>query len=213
MIIPEDFRKDRYTLEPIIKEMMTAVGKQKAKVVVCTDPLLGGIDQALRWERIKEIIDDYKHKVQLFLLCVDRDGKAERRARIDYLEEQASSILNQNQRFLGENAWQEIEVWVLAGHDLPDAWSWSEIRQEINPKETYFVPFISTVVFKINLAEAERHLQKKPHGDIIASGNFALKMWQIWRVGFPPGLKPSPASRRRLRPYVSMVSILSTVIN
>ncbi|MBI1925213.1 hypothetical protein HYR99_13305 [Candidatus Poribacteria bacterium] len=153
MIIPEDFRKDRYTLEPIIKEMMTAVGKQKTKVVACTDPLLGGIDQALRWERIREIIDDYKHKVQLFLLCMDRDGKAERRARIDYLEEQASSILNQNQRFLGENAWQEIEVWVLAGHDLPDAWSWSEIRQEINPKETYFVPFIK-----------HRGLQNQPGG-------------------------------------------------
>ena len=141
MIIPEDFRKDRYTLEPIIKEMMTAVGKQKAKVVVCTDPLLGGIDQALRWERIKEIIDDYKYKVQLFLLCVDRDGKAERRARIDYLEKQASSVLNQNQRFLGENAWQEIEVWVLAGHELPNDWSWEAIRQEVNPKEIYFEPF------------------------------------------------------------------------
>ena len=40
-----------------------------------------------------------------------------------------------------ENAWQEIEVWVLAGHDLPSDWNWQVIRDEVNPKETYFLPF------------------------------------------------------------------------
>ncbi|NET62296.1 MAG: hypothetical protein F6K47_41180 [Symploca sp. SIO2E6] len=35
---------------------------------------------------------------------------------------------------------QEIEVWVLAGHQLPSDWHWQAIRQEINPKETYFIP-------------------------------------------------------------------------
>ena len=43
--------------------------------------------------------------------------------------------------FLAENAWQEVEVWVLAGHDLPKDWTWQDIRQEPNPKETYFEPF------------------------------------------------------------------------
>ncbi len=44
-------------------------------------------------------------------------------------------------RFFAENAWQELEVWLLAGHDLPREWSWQEIRQERDPKERYFVPF------------------------------------------------------------------------
>lgn len=43
--------------------------------------------------------------------------------------------------FIAENAWQEIEVWVLAGHNLPNNWNWQTIRQEIHPKETYFEPF------------------------------------------------------------------------
>ncbi len=42
---------------------------------------------------------------------------------------------------LAENAWQEIEVWVLAGHDLPPDWSWKEIRNEPNPKEVWFEPY------------------------------------------------------------------------
>jgi dihydrodipicolinate synthetase family protein len=42
---------------------------------------------------------------------------------------------------LGENTWQEIEVWVLAGHDMPSDWVWRVIRAEVNPKEAYFEPF------------------------------------------------------------------------
>jgi hypothetical protein len=44
-------------------------------------------------------------------------------------------------RFLAENAWQEIEVWVLAGHDLPNDWSWAAIRAERDVKEAYYQPF------------------------------------------------------------------------
>jgi hypothetical protein len=57
LIIPEDFRKDQYILGPIVKKMFEEIGKPRAKVQMCLDPLLGGISQALRWERILEIID------------------------------------------------------------------------------------------------------------------------------------------------------------
>ena len=30
---------------------------------------------------------------------------------------------------------------MLAGHVLPPDWKWLDIRQEVNPKETYFLPF------------------------------------------------------------------------
>jgi hypothetical protein len=43
--------------------------------------------------------------------------------------------------FLAENAWQEIEVWALAGHDLPRGWNWQEVRVEPNSKEVYFEPY------------------------------------------------------------------------
>ncbi|NMF62548.1 hypothetical protein [Brasilonema octagenarum] len=141
LVIPEDFRKDQYMLKPIITAMMEALGKPKTKVRVCQDPLLGGINEALKWERISEIIERYKGMVNLFLLCVDRDGKEGRRGMLDNISQQAANILTGNRLLLAENAWQEIEVWVLAGHDLPADWNWQFIRNEINPKETYFLPF------------------------------------------------------------------------
>lgn len=141
LVIPEDFRKDQYMLKPIITAMMEALGKPKTKVRVCQDPLLGGINEALKWERISEIIERYKGMVNLFLLCVDRDGKEGRREMLDKIEQQAANILTGGRLLLAENAWQEIEVWVLAGHDLPADWNWQFIRNEINPKETYFLPF------------------------------------------------------------------------
>ena len=46
--------------------------------------------------------------------------------------------------FLAENAWQEIEIFILAGQELPTEWRWSEIRSERNLKETYFADFVRT---------------------------------------------------------------------
>lgn len=140
LIIPEDFRKDQYVLQPVISAMLKELGKPQAKVIVCRDPLLGGIDQALRWERIEDIISRYRGMIDLFILCVDRDGREGRRITLDQLESQAATTLSERQLFLAENAWQEIEVWVLAGHDPLPGWSWNEIRAEINPKERYYLP-------------------------------------------------------------------------
>jgi hypothetical protein len=141
LIISEDHRTDRYILLPIIRAMMKAIGKPNAKVRMSENPPIRGVAQASDPERIQEIIDDHKGMVDLFLLIIDRDGDAGRRDSIDYLEQTAARLLDDNQRFLGENAWQEIEVWVLAGHNLPTDWVWSAIRQEVHPKETYFKPF------------------------------------------------------------------------
>jgi hypothetical protein len=141
LIIPEDFRNDQYILEPIIRSMLAELNRPRAKIRVCRDPLLGGVAQALKWERIFEIIERYKGMVDLFLLCVDRDGEEGRRQALDKLENEAKNILPNNKKFLAENAWQEVEVWVLAGHTLPKKWVWKGIRQETNPKEVYFLPF------------------------------------------------------------------------
>ena len=140
LVIPEDFRKDQYMLKPIVQAMLAAVGKPSANVRVCTDPLLGGVSQAMRWERLDEILERYHGMVDLFLLCVDRDGEAGRRAALDALEHQAESAYPRRV-FLAEHAHQEIEVWVLAGHDLPSDWRWQEIREHRDPKEAYFIPY------------------------------------------------------------------------
>jgi hypothetical protein len=141
LIIPEDFRNDQYILKPIITEMLKAAGSPRARIEVCRRPLLEGISQSLNWENVREILEIYVGMVDLFLLCIDRDGQPGRRASLDRVEEQATGILREGKRLLGENAWQEIKVWVLAGHDLPGDWVWREIREEVHPKEVYFEPF------------------------------------------------------------------------
>jgi hypothetical protein len=142
LVIPEDFRQDEHILKPVVEAMLRACGRA-AKVRVCRDPLLGGVREALKLARLREILDRYR-MVHCFLLIVDRDGREERRARLDQLERQVVELFdNRSAIFLAENAWQEIEVWVLAGlKDLPGQWRWAEVRAEANAKETYFQPYV-----------------------------------------------------------------------
>jgi hypothetical protein len=139
LVIPEDFRKDQYILKPIVSAMLANVPRgSTAKVVICQDPLLGGIAQAMSWDRLVEVFDMYP-MVDLFLLLVDRDGEPNRRQSLNHLETRAAEHLGNDRQFLAEHAWQELEVWALAGHDLP--WPWQEVREERNPKEVYFLPY------------------------------------------------------------------------
>lgn len=140
LVIPEDFVNDQYVLKPIVEAMLAHLGKRRANVIVCTEPRLRGVDQALRWERIQEILDQYQGMVNLFLHIVDRDGEPNRRAALDSLEQQARAYLPQGRLFFSEHAWQEIEVWALAGQDLPADWRWQDVRNERDPKEKYFLP-------------------------------------------------------------------------
>lgn len=141
LIVPEDFVQDQYILKPIITAMFDHL-KKPTKVAVCQNPRLKGVDQALDEGKIREILEQYDWKVDLFLICVDRDGKDGRKTRLTQLEELAAHILRSNHKLLAENAWQEVEVWVLAGHDdLPTEWDWQQVRQERDLKEMYYLPY------------------------------------------------------------------------
>lgn len=139
LVIPEDFRKDQYVLKPIVESMMDKIGV-RARVVVCPEPLLQGVGEALKWERLAEIIEMHRGMTRLFLLIVDRDCEDRRAARLRTLEQQAATALAGSGRvFLAEQAWQEAEVWVLAGmQDLPGNWSWKDVRADCHPKERYY---------------------------------------------------------------------------
>ncbi|MCY4584827.1 MAG: hypothetical protein OXB98_02200 [Bryobacterales bacterium] len=134
LIIPEDFRKDQYVLKPIFQRLFRQLGRPTAKIVVCQDPLLGGIGEALKEERLTEIVRRYEGMTDIFLLCVDRDGETGRRARLDAIE----AVFGADRTFLAENAWEELETWVLAGLELPNQWMWADVRAEIAVKDVYF---------------------------------------------------------------------------
>ena len=93
---------------------------------------MGGVGEALKSERIAEVVERYGGRVQVILLCIDRDGDAGRRQRLDQLEYEFG------ERFLGTEAWEEIETWALAGLTLPPDWTWADVRAELQVKERYF---------------------------------------------------------------------------
>lgn len=131
LVVPEDFRKDQFVLKPLLSKLLASLGKPRATVRVCQDPRLGGVGEALKPERVAEIVERYGSAAQVILLRIDRDGDTGRRQRLDRLEEQFAGLL-------GAEAWEEIETWVLAGLKLPPKWSWADVRAEVQVKERYF---------------------------------------------------------------------------
>ena len=170
LVIPEDFSKDQYILKPLMTRLFQQLGRKSAKVVVCQDPRLGGIGEALKQKRLDEIVARYQGMIDLFVLCVDRDGDKNRRARLDRIEEQFGSKVV----FLAENAWEELETWLLAGLQLPSDWRWSAVRAEVHVKERYFVPLAR-----------ERNLAHHPGGGRRLLGKEAARNIQVIRRKCP----------------------------
>jgi len=143
LILPEDFKKDQHILKPLVEALMRSIGK-KAIVRVCQDPKFGGVTQVLSLVKIREVIDKYP-AVDIFLVCVDRDGEAGRKDKLVHIEKTINDEIGPLRVLVAENAWQEIEVWLLAGcrdftNGIKDDWR-SQVRQDRNPKEQYYTPF------------------------------------------------------------------------
>ena len=150
LIIPEDFRNDQYILKPLFSRLFQSIGigKGHARVRVCLDPLLGGVGEALKSDRIAEVVRKHAGMTNVFILCIDRDGETNRRQRLDSLQQEFGN--GQLLLFLAENAWEELETWVLAGLDLPTEWNWKTVRAEVQVKERYFEPLAA----RRNLSDA-----------------------------------------------------------
>lgn len=135
LIIPEDFRNDQYILKPLFSQLFKKAGKPQARVQVCQDPLLGGVTEALKPSRIREVVEMYEGMTAIFILCVDRDGSEGRRERLDRIEKE---FAGSRRIFIAENAWEECETWALAGLELPRQWKWMEVRAAVDVKERFF---------------------------------------------------------------------------
>ena len=153
LLIPEDFRKDQYILKPLFSRLCQRLGVPSIRVTICREPLLGGIGEALKTERLAEIVERRRSMFDFFILCVDRDGVVGRRQRLDDIEAEIQAQFRNSVRFFAENAWEELETWVLAGLDLPPQWRWPDVRAAIHVKEQYFEPLA-----------AQRGLSDSPDG-------------------------------------------------
>jgi hypothetical protein len=125
----------RGAAKPLFGRLFAGLQRPNTKVVVCTAPLLQGVTEALKEDRLVEIIARYP-MIDVFVLCVDRDGNITRRKRLDELERK----LGTSRPFVAVNAREELETWVLAGLDLRKEWVWADIRRETSVKERYFEP-------------------------------------------------------------------------
>ncbi len=163
LLITEDFRNDQYIVKPILERLLRDIGRSTLRVEVCLDPLLGGVTEALKSERLQEIVEQYP-TVDIYILCVDRDGVVGRRKRLNQIEDEFGD------GFFAENAWEEIETWLLAGVELPAEWNWREVRAEVHVKERYFVQLATLR----GLSDAPGG-GRKPLGEEAARRTFAIR--------------------------------------
>lgn len=133
-LIPEDSRRDKFVLKPLFESLFRSIGKPRTRVRVCENPVLRGVGAAMNVDRLAQIVQQYKGETDVFVLCVDRDGDQNRRDRLAELE----ARLRADRAFFAENAWEELETWVLAGLTLLPGWHWKEVRAEVHVKERYF---------------------------------------------------------------------------
>ena len=133
LVIPEDSPNDQHILKPLFKQLFAKLGRPRAKVRIC-GKRLGGVGEALKSHRIRKIVERYGGEVEIFILCVDRDGDEGRKQRLDQIE----CEFGKGRKFRAVNAWEEIETWVLAGLVLPTGWRWQDVRNEVDVKERYF---------------------------------------------------------------------------
>ena len=180
LVIPEDFRKDQYILKPLFSRLFRRLGAPNPQVVVCRDPLLGGIGEALKAEKLAEIVNAQQGMTDIFILCVDRDGAVGRRHSLDRIEAEFQGRCV----FFGENAWEEVETWALAGLSLPGEWRWPDVRTEVQVKERYFEP----LAVRRGLVNATEHSRR---------GLNSEESRRIWQVFGEEASRRVPAIRQK----------------
>jgi hypothetical protein len=173
LIVAEDYRKDEYILKPIVTSMLEEVGKPRANVRVCRDPLISGVENALDPDTIKDVILT-NPQFDLFLLVVDRDAEPNRHERLEEAENNAADSTRPTQAFLAGQAHQEVEAWLLAGQqDLPDEWNWADVRAERQTKERYYDPYVAQKTLTNSPGGG-----RKPLGQV-AGSNYADRVRQL----------------------------------
>ena len=88
MIIPEDFKNDQYILKPLFSRLFRNIGIPSVEILICQNPRLRGVAEALNTDRLTQIIERYGGMMDAFVLCVDRDGVMGRRDSLDRIEQE-----------------------------------------------------------------------------------------------------------------------------
>jgi hypothetical protein len=187
LVIPEDFTKDEHILKPLVQRLLIECGRT-AQVQVCRDPNFQGVHAALNLDTLRSKVIARYPMVDLFLLIVDRDGQEGRKVRTYHIETTLTAELGDRRAFLAEVAWQEAEIFILAGQDLPSEWSWKEIRADPDVKNTFFKQLV-----------ALRLTEKQPHEGRKRLMAESISNWQRIKARCPEDVGALVARVSRLR--------------
>ncbi|MDP8240078.1 MAG: hypothetical protein P9X24_13395 [Candidatus Hatepunaea meridiana] len=136
-VIPEDPTYNGYILQPLVSRIMRACNKPNARVSVLSNPKAKGYEH-IKSLLVDQIMDGYSH-FDLLLFLPDADGK-DRSSEFVRLEDIAEK---KGVRLLCCAAKEEIEIWLLAGHQDKLSESWFDIRSDVSVKENVFDPFLA----------------------------------------------------------------------
>ena len=160
LVVPEDPTYNGYILQPLVEKMMGECGRANAHVHVLPRARVAGYDSAVQLLRT-DVPLRYSH-FDLVLFLPDADGK-DRSSSFFQLE---SELGSKGMTLFCCAAVQEVETWLLAGHANRLAEGWEMVRQEVDVKETHFIPF------------------SRQHGNSQAAGEGRSELMQITLQGF-----------------------------
>lgn len=134
LVIPEDPTHNGYILKPVVERLLAEAGKPNARVLVLTNPKLGGYDDAVR--AIKTELPDRYGFYDLWLFIPDADVASG-------LEALEAEAMQKGIRLICCAAQPELEAWVLAGFRKEVSLNWSVIKSHPRLKEEVFAPFLA----------------------------------------------------------------------
>ncbi|MCI0537896.1 MAG: hypothetical protein L0Z50_21995 [Verrucomicrobiales bacterium] len=135
LVIPEDPTNNGYILKPLVERMLTEVGKPNARVVVLTNPKLGGYAHADAVVAIKEELGNRYGHFDVWLFFPDADQGTDFTGLEAALEKKGIHLRCCAAR-------PEVEAWVLAGHRQKLGIKWSDVAAHRRLKEEIFEPFL-----------------------------------------------------------------------
>jgi len=161
-VILEDTPRDQHIAIPIVQAVFQYIGRP-AKVRAFNERMRS-VERATDFDSLLPLLAARSGMVDLFILIVDRDCRAPNRPRggnraaaLQILETRVveSGVLGPNCHFMACEAWEELEVWLLAGFYHTN---WNEIRDHCDPKEAFFEPFAKAHGVIEKPAEGRAHL-------------------------------------------------------
>jgi hypothetical protein len=145
-LVCEDHTNDQYIVKPIVQAALTEAGRPSAKIHIVTSPQLRG------WDSVKReacaLMRRYGPFADLVVFAVDLDCQDGRKGASNK-PSQLRGVLGrcdmETDKALLLFARQEVEVWALWGVRSRLGASWSDVRDHCDPKDTYFVPIMSSL--------------------------------------------------------------------